>query len=590
MPRPPQPLRPPRRRAAAAAGTLAALLGLAGLVHPAAAQTEPAPAEPTDGAPPEVFFERLEVHVVNVDVYVTDRDGNPVTGLTKDDFELYEDGRRVPITNFYAVAGGRPQTQAPGALGEAAPGETAPGPPAAPLDAARVPEDQRLHLVVFVDNLHIAPFGRNRVMRELQAVLGGMLGPDDRAMLVAFDRTLEVRQEFTSDPRLIARGLDGLEKLTGFAVQRARERTDVLGALERAPDAISAQGDVDFYAKSAHDDLRRTVAALKQLVGSLGGVPGRKALLYVSDGIPMTPGEDLFYLLERRFANNLTTSSIQAARYRMQREFRELTAQASSSRVTFYTLDARGLQSHSSLSAEHGGSPDASYLEADILNDSNLAAPLQLMAEETGGLAAFNTNNVRGALERMARDFDTYYSLGYTPAHHGDGRYYPIEVRVPGRRGLVVRHRDGYRDKTLETRVTDATLGALLYGGTENRLGVRVDVGAGERGRGRRHYLVPIEVRIPLGSVTFLPRPGVHEARLRVAIAAGDGEGEMSIPQQVEVPIVVPEAELETARTQSFVYEAKLMMLPGVHQLAVGVRDDVSGDASYLRRSVAVGR
>src|SRR5438067_9698907 len=49
--------------------------------------------------------ERIEVAVVNVDVSVSGADGQPVRGLSRDDFEVFEDGRRQPITNFYAVSG-----------------------------------------------------------------------------------------------------------------------------------------------------------------------------------------------------------------------------------------------------------------------------------------------------------------------------------------------------------------------------------------------------------------------------------------------------------------------------------------------------
>ena len=582
---------PTVRRSAASSLALAAGLAFAVPAPPAGAQEAAPPAAAEPGREPgEVFFEQLDVHVVDVDVYVTDSDGRPVTGLTVDDFELFEDGRPVEITNFYAVAGSRPRTPAPAEEPPRVAAEAG-APPRAEPPAPAVPEDQRLHLIVFVDNLHISPFSRNRVVRELQAALHDLLGPEDRAMLVTFERSVSVRQPFTSDPRLIDRALDGIETLSALAVQRNRERADLLDTLDSARDPLQIQGDVDFYAKSAHDDLLRSIDALKQLVGSLGGLPGRKALLYVSDGIPLTPGEDLFFLLDQRGSNAVISSQIQAARYRTQRDFVELSAQASASRVTFYTLDARGLVSHSSLSAEHRGSASStSNLEADVLHDANLAAPLQLMAEETGGLATFNTNNVRGALERMARDFDTYYSLGYSPAHHGDGRYYELEVRVKGRRGLTVRHRGGYRDKTLEARVTDATLGALLYGGGGNDLGLRLEVGAGQPQQGRRHLLVPLKVWIPLSKVTFLPRGTVYEGRLRVAVAVSDGDGALSTPTQMEVPVVVPAAELDRAREQSFVYEASLMMLPGRQRLAVGVRDDVSGEASYLREPVVVGR
>jgi hypothetical protein len=58
------------------------------------------PPPPPDGVDQGLFFETVSVNVVNVDVFVTDKAGNRVRGLTKDDFELYEDRKPVQISNF----------------------------------------------------------------------------------------------------------------------------------------------------------------------------------------------------------------------------------------------------------------------------------------------------------------------------------------------------------------------------------------------------------------------------------------------------------------------------------------------------------
>jgi hypothetical protein len=60
------------------------------------------------GEEDSAYFEEVAVEIVNVEVYVTDKDGNPVEGLSKDDFEVLEDGRPVELLNFYAVSKGRP--------------------------------------------------------------------------------------------------------------------------------------------------------------------------------------------------------------------------------------------------------------------------------------------------------------------------------------------------------------------------------------------------------------------------------------------------------------------------------------------------
>ncbi|MGB6366533.1 MAG: hypothetical protein WBG93_06860, partial [Thermoanaerobaculia bacterium] len=132
--------------------------------------TDPAQ-EATDLGQDDMYFETVEVTVVNVDVHVTDKKGNPIKGLTKEDFEVFENGRPVVISNFSVIEDGRSQTApAPSKPNDRA--AQGPAPPVAPQpEIFTVPEDQRLHLVIYVDNFNIRPFNRNRVFRRLREFL-----------------------------------------------------------------------------------------------------------------------------------------------------------------------------------------------------------------------------------------------------------------------------------------------------------------------------------------------------------------------------------------------------------------------------------
>ncbi|MEM7356536.1 MAG: VWA domain-containing protein, partial [Acidobacteriota bacterium] len=452
-----------------------------------------------------------------------------------------------------------------------------------------VPEDQRLHLVLYLDNQFLRPFNRNRVVRQVREFLRTQIGPQDRVMLITYDRELHRRHPFTSDMQAINDALDETLTLTGAAAAAETERRDAMRRVEQSRTELEAQSHADFYAKSVHHDLGLSIDALKKLVGSLAGLPGRKALLYVSDGIPMTPGEDLFLLVAQRFTSQ-TTARLQGRRYNSRQRFRDLTAQANANRVTFYTLEAAGLDFHASLSAEHRGSASAtggSNIDIDVLRDSNNQQALQMMAFETGGLATFNSNNIAGALGRMASDFGSYYSLGYQPGLREEGRYHKIEVKVK-RKGLQVRHRSGYRDKTAETQVAEGTLASLFYGWEKNSLGVVLQAAKGQR-QDDGNFVVPLEVRIPLGNVTFVPQETLHLGQLQISVAVIDEEGRVSSVQQTPVPIEIPDAHIATARQQSFVYEVSLIMREGYQEVAVGVRDEFPGETSFVRLPVWAG-
>lgn len=559
----------------------AVLAGAAAL--PAREQDAPAPA----GEESWQFGETIDVNLVNLDVYVTDKSGEPVLGLTRDDFELLEEGRPMPISNFYAVEDGLPTS------GGVAPTETAEGAEAAPpeqADAERpaVPDEQRLHLVVYIDNFNIRPFNRNRVFRRLREFLNG-LGRGDRVMLVSYDRSLHYRHPFTSDPQLISQALFELEDMTGSAVHQDSDRRDLLRQINEADELSQVYWHVRTFAESAYNDLSFTVDAMREIVDTLAGLPGRKALLYVSDGLAMRPGEEMFYMLLQKFNDTSVMSTSQE--FDASRLFEELASQANANRVAFYTIDAAGLRPPSAASVEVAEISQAgltTFYDQTLV--SNLQAPLLTLAERTGGKAIVNTNDVGPALEDVSRGFRNYYSLGFTPNHSGSGRQYDLEVRVKGRKDLTVRHRETYRDKPVETRISDGTLATLLFGESRNPLDVNLvvrdttpDVG------GDGYYLVTVIVEIPIRSITLLPREEMHVGRARVFFVAMDEEGGLSEVQETPVDLRIPNDRIEEALGQLYPYQVQLRMRPGPHRLAVGVLDEVGAEAAYVARAFVVG-
>lgn len=568
------------------------LLALAAFGLPSfAAQKSSGGAKPQAAQADEVqagaFGDFVSVAVVNVDVYVTDKKGNRVSNLEKDDFEILENGRPVAVTNFFAVDEGKPRLE-PG--DEPAPSTPASATPALP-DRSKpatepdLPEDQRLHLVVYIDNFNLQPFSRNRVLRELRDFLRNKLRPGDRTMLVTYDRELHVRHPWTGDPTVIAASLQELETMTGSALHRESDRRDILDRIEEAETVQAALSTVRVYAENLNNDLTFTIDALRDFVNNLAGLPGRKAILYVSEGLPMIVGEDLFHAVQQKFQDQSTIS--EAFQFDASRRFKELSANANANRVTFYTIDAGGLRTYGYGDASRQTAGQGAFVEQIYIQ--NLQGPLQLLADDTGGKAIINANRISDALDQVARDFGTYYSLGYMPAHQGDGRYYKIEVRLKKGKDYRIRHREGYRDKPVSVRMSDGTMAALTQRFETNPLGIKLDFGdetPGERGQ----FLVPVKVSIPLGKLVLIPADDLHHAKLRLFVAALDNEGGMSDVQEVPVPIDIPAADVERAKGQFYLYSVNLVMRKGPHRVAVGLRDDVGGESSFITGVVQVGR
>ncbi len=532
----------------------------------------------------DFFFETVDVNVVNVEVYVTDRKGKPITGLTRGAFEILEDKRPMEITNFYATEAGRPMIPTRVELPE--PAVEVPGVvrPVLPV----IPETQKLYLAVYVDNFNIRPFNRNRVFRDLRQFLSNELSEQDQVMLVSYDRSLKVRHSFTNDPGAIARALFELENLTGHAISRDSERRELLQEIDRAEELVQVEYRVRQYAEERYNNASFTLSALKEYIGSLAGLEGRKALIYVSDGLEMIQGEDLFNALQRKFLGSSGLSHMMD--FNTQREFQRVTQLANSNRVALYTIDAAGLRVSSTTSADTRGleTPGlGSFIESIYI--SNLQSPLLYMAEQTGGQAIINSNRVGPGLAKIGRDFDTYYSLGYTPGHRGDGKYHKITVRLKSQpKGIKIRHREGYRDKDLKGRMADRTTASLMYGFERNPLSVALRVGK-EDPREGGNYIVPIAVMIPLGELELVPREQFHQGRVRLFFSALDEEGRMADLQEVPLEIKIPVDEIAIAVERPYVFTVSLEMRGGSHRLAIGVRDEIGATESFVSRTVNVG-
>jgi VWFA-related protein len=571
------------------------LLGLGGASATRAQESAP-PAEPT-AAPPESppegeFFESIDVNVVNVDVFVTDKKGNRIRGLGADDFDLFEDGKPVAITNFYAVEDGRPAVvESDSVTGVVEPGQPVPAPAPAPLALAApdIPEEQRLHVVVYIDNWNIKPFNRNRVFAGLRQFLRNELSAGDRVMLVTYERSRHIRRPFTSDPVTIASALFELERLSANGQSLERDRREMLERI-RDPSYSGGTGSLTYqarnYAQALYSDLSFTIDSLKETVTSLSGLPGRKAVIYVSDGLEMVAGEDIFHAVQEATNDMQSGLLMESRQFDLSRRYLELVSTANSSRVAFYNIDASGLRAPSAGSAEYRSSGTSTMV--DSIYFSNLVSSLLTLSDGTGGITIRNTNDPAKGLVLIAEDFKNYYSLGYSPSTLSTGRYRKLEVRTKDK-SLVVRHREGFRDKSVEARMADGVQAALNFDYESNPLGVVVDRGD-EQPRSDGNYLVPISVRIPIGKLTLLPTGALHVARAKLFVAVMDDKGWRSEVSEARVPIEIDSDKVADAQQGYWRYDLNLVMRGGVQRLAVGLRDELGQVSSFAVKTIGVGR
>ena len=574
------------------------LFSVNGVAH---AQQEPAS---------ETFGETIDVRVVNVDVWVTDRDGNPVTGLTAGDFEVREDGRPVELSNFFEFTDGLDATAREREATTFRDGR----PRQSDLDrfipAEPPPPEHRLSLMVYVDNNNLTPTDRNRLLPFLRNFLSVQLSPYDRAMLAVYDSgRFEVALPFTTEAWRVAEATHEVARVVGSRDRIESQRLDILRELNRdnevGPRYNAVMELIRDFAAMVRNEVDVSIVNLENAIRTMAGLPGRKSILYISNGLPMRPAEDLFRAVEERFTDtrgrwrgtsqgpfsdprsiDAANASLEAYQYDLSRRFDELASLANANGVTFHSVAAAGARVSGMNTADLRFSTSIEFTRA-----ANLEEPLLRLADRTGGRAIVNTRNFAGGFDSIASDLQNRYSLGYSATHIERGASHRIEVELTDearrrhRGRLTLRHRDSYIDKPVSAEMADLTLAALSMGEAANPMAVRI---APVRGPGSEVVLDSGDIQsrmlvaIPIGPLTLAPVADGHEANVRLWVQVIDGEGRVSEVTEHPVPVLVKEGEIEDARELSWPFAVDVVTAPGPHRVAIGVRDDLAATTSVV--------
>lgn len=556
------------------------------------------------------ILDEVTVNIVNIDVHVTDRRGRPISNLSIDDFEVFEEGERMEITNFLNAASRSDRDDLEWAEGESLEELDEPGPP--------------LMVALYLDRYRTYLGNLRRIERDLATFLTSRGERPDgvRFMLATGDPDLEIRVPFTSDPGELLSALDDLrseprspahdnELFRRGIIREIRQAYEACALGESrsslAPDCEpcvdlwpSFLGSAEQYAAEMQSRSAASISALADLVAALGGLTGPKAVIYVSDGLPQQPGAEVYhYLGEVCPENQMETDRRQSERDETTR-FNRFSAFSNANRVTLYPIDAGGVRGSSAVDARFGGpvgAPDgggagglglANVLVPSNRNDrlrvDNLQSTLSLLADETGGRAVFNEAHPAEALEEIAADFGSYYSLGYAAPPERRYAIRQIEVRLTKpKKGWRVRYRRSYILKSEEQRLADRLYAALKLGEQSNPLGADVAFGEVQEDAGREQATLPVHVHVPVAAVTRLPGPSGSSGTVRIFLVAGNDAGERTPMRQKTLRLSEAQLAPELGNTQVVV---NVDLPPGRFDVAVGIRDEATGRTSYLVKNV----
>jgi VWFA-related protein len=540
------------------------------------AQQVPPPPPPSQDKPaPERAFppvvESVDVSITNVEVVVTDSKGNRVPGLKASDFEVKQDGIVQAITNFYAVTGGKLLLEDGTSIDLGAKEQ-----------AAEVPNDVKAKYVFYIDNLNIQPMNRNRMFRRLKEFVPTVIGPNAEGMVVTFNRSLKVRRPFTSDVNDILGAISDIELDTGGGTTTIGEWKDTLARIADAKSSDAAISAARSYAQSVRNDMEFTIDAIKQTLDSMAGLQGRKSLLYMSEGLPQNVGVELFEAISTKFQD--PQAMMQQFDFDISTKYLKIIQSANANGVTIYTLDASGLTTSDVVSADTKTNKDVQVSE--FTQRLNVQTPIRMMAEETGGTAALNTNDWKKDLDGIAADFSNYYSLGFRSARGAADRPHAIEVTVKNK-SLRVRSRRSYVEKSIETRTAEAVVATLTYPRADNPLQANLSVGQ-PKPHDRENYALPVRIALPISRLGLVPAGDLYEGQFLVYFVVRDASGNQSDLQIQRQEVKIPSKDFEAAQRKDFYYDATLLVVPGGQKLAIGVRDSVSNLTSYLQKNVFV--
>lgn len=420
---------------------------------------------------------RVETNVVLVDAVVTDKKGNYVRDLKQKDFKVYEDGKEQTIKSFSFEAD-----------------------PASPLNS------QPRYLVLFFDNSTMN-FGDQAIARKAAAsFIDSNVGPNRQMAIANYSGALQIAQNFTSDVARLKAVVAGTSIPLGPTANDSR-----IGGLGRAAGNFGA---------------RNMILAIRDLAKNLQSIPGRKTLVLLTAGFRVTPEllTDTTATIDVCNRSNVAIYPIDVrglvAATHAWLEPASVTTDNSPFKNVAYQVAGRGGTStgggttgggtgtggstgggrgapgtvggstggrgstgntgNSGRSGSGGGGPTSVNATPRMPTTASRAIIpkipesattnqeiMYMLADGTGGFVIANTNDLLGGMEKIGKEMNEFYLLGYTPPGAEDGREVCHTIHVKVDKGNSVRARTGYctaklkdvlaqttTEKTLENRAT----------------------------------------------------------------------------------------------------------------------------------------
>jgi VWFA-related protein len=523
---------------------------------------QPAPTQPE---PPKSSI-RVTSELVLANVVVRDKKGNLVRDLKKEDFTLFEDGKKQQISTFdfenvdtIETAGG-PEKTVTGEAAEAGPAGVLRKSDAPVMDA----RDRRV-IVLFFDFSAMEPDQIDRCVASAKKYINSQMRPVDIVALVSLSTNMRVDLDFTDDkPKILSvLGSYSLGEGQGFAMGDT-------GSAEDTPESGGSftPDDTDYNTFSADWKL----LALQSTMQALGKIQQKKSLIYFSNGISQTGSDN--------------QSALRAA-----------TAAAVKNNVSIYPVDVRGLQAfppggeaqNASLHGQSGYNGNA--VLSDLSNNAASQETLSTLAADTGGKAFFDSNDFSGVFSQVQKDTSAYYVLGFTSTNPlKDGRYRRLKVQV-NRADVKLEFRPGYyagRDFLHQNRADrEAQLQDELAAELP-QTDVPLYAGTAYFRQDDSHYYLAVSLVVPGSQIPFVQEKDKDNATIDIIgeVRIG-GSGKVPVGQLRDTVKLALDSS-QQVRRKNVQYNTGFVLAPGNYHLKFIVRENQTGRMGSFETDVQI--
>jgi len=389
------------------------------------------------------------VELVVVEVFVTDKDGNFVDNLTEDDFEIYEDGKKVEIY-YFDIVSLKKET-----IKEEFEEKV--------IEAKKPLPPQKMKLVILFDNFNTNKVYLNHQWSQIEDMFRALSDKVEETMIMELNREsgMRVIQPFTSDPDLLASKISSLRFDLWKDIEeeiRKREMEDLeIEARLAIEDRFIL--NPEYIMKCLNEEERHirrirladSFSSFLAAVNYIRQYDGVKSVLIISDGFHLERDIKIGYTFDTDYKKDFVRifdpfKLFGGKRYFDQQEaFEKFLRLINEEKIVFYACSPKGLREEFSVR-------DRFYrmFRDEMEQWSKERGTLEEIADETGGMYLKGEKKYENFIKELGRDLTHFYDISYIPPKREKrGGYHKIDVKMK-KSGVTARCRKGYSDFTDE--------------------------------------------------------------------------------------------------------------------------------------------